>query len=203
MNNKERYQIKTEKDCLFFKTSYFKVEQKSVLHKDIYSKEFSSMLSASLICILAYMTINYLTNAHVFFYLPVLILVFISAFLVSQRLLSREKYLEAVFNRGLNTVSITRPGIFKKKIEEIPLENIKAVVVGNKIFIPENPDGIKFVEKISLQHGSFIPGLGEEEEFVTLSLQLADGSERIIYAGSIDDEPYLPLKDIEQFLRGK
>ncbi|HDH01423.1 MAG TPA: hypothetical protein ENG80_06415 [Nitrospirae bacterium] len=82
----------------------------------------------------------------------------------------------------------------------MPLDSISSVVAGSKKFVPENIDGIRFVEKISAQHGSFVPGLGDEEEYVTLSLKLSDGTERIIYAVRTDDEPDIPLKQIQRFL---
>ena len=69
----------------------------------------------------------------------------------------------------------------------------------------ENIDGIQFVQRISAQHGSAMPELTDVEEFITLSLKLTDGSERIIYAGKIDGgkidgEPSIPLNEIRSFL---
>jgi hypothetical protein len=199
MNNK-KYQIKTEKDKLIFTTTSFKAEKESVLHKGIYSKEFASMLFASAICVFAYMFIAFISNEIVFIHILIIIFVFIFAFLGSRKFLFNEKYIEVVFNKSNNTVSITRPGVIKKSTEKIPLDNIRSVDVGSKKFIPENIDGIKFVEKISLQHGSFIPGLGDVEEFITLLLRLTDGSERIIYAGRIEEEPDIPVEKIKDFL---
>ncbi len=65
---------------------------------------------------------------------------------------------------------------------------------------------IKFVQKISAQHGSAMPELSEEEEFITLSFSLADGSDRVIYAGKIDGgkvdgEPSIPVNEIRNFLK--
>lgn len=204
MNNK-KYQVKVEKDRLLFTTTSFKAEKKSVLHEGIYTKEFSSMLLASAACVFVYTAIYSTGGEITFIRLLIIILTFIAAFLGSMRFLFREKYLEVVFDRTDKTVRITLKGSIKKNIEEIPMDNIKSIDVGSKKFTPENIDGIKFVEKISLQHGSFIPGLGDEEEFITLSLRLTDGSERLIYAerleGKIGGEPELLLKEIRRFLK--
>ncbi|MEF9426090.1 MAG: hypothetical protein L0922_00845 [Candidatus Mariimomonas ferrooxydans] len=204
MNNK-KYQIKIEKDRLLFTTTSFKAEKKSVLYEGIYTKEFSSMLFASATCVFVYIAIYSTGGEITFIRLLIIILTFIAAFLGSMKFLFREKYLEVVFDRTDKTVRITFKGSIKKNIEEIPMDNIKSIDVGSKKFTPENIDGIKFVEKISLQHGSFIPGLGDEEEFITLSLRLNDSSERLIYAGRLEGkiggEPELPLKEIKRFLK--
>ncbi|MEF9427336.1 MAG: hypothetical protein L0956_09280, partial [Candidatus Mariimomonas ferrooxydans] len=203
MNNK-KYQIKIEKDRLFFITTSFKAEQKSVLPKGIYTKEFASMLSASAACMFVYMVISFASDEIIFIHLLIIILTFIAAFLGSRKFLFKEKYMEVVFDRTDNTVRITLTGIIKATKEEIPLDNIKSIDVGSKKFTPENIDGINFVEKISLQHGSFVPGLRDEEEFITLSLKLNNGSERTIYSerieGKIGGEPELPLKEMSSFL---
>lgn len=200
MNNKKEYQIKIGKNRLFFTTTSFRPEKKSVLPKGIYTKEFASMLSASAACVFVYMVISSTSDEIIFIHLLIIILTFIAAFLGSRRFLFKEKYMEVVFDRPDNTVRITLTGIIKTTIEEIPMDNIKSIDVGSKKFIPENIDGINFVEKISLQHGSFVPGLRDEEEFITLSLRLNDGSERLFYAGRLEEEPDIPLKEMRSFL---
>lgn len=203
MNSNKKYQIKTEKDKLIFTTTSFKAEKESVLHKGIYSKEFASMLFASAICVFAYMFIAFISNEIVFIHILIIIFIFIITFIASIRFLFGEKYIEVVFDKLNNTVSISRPRLIKKSTEKIPLANIKSIDMGSKKFIPENIDGIKFVEKISLQHGSFVPGLGDVEEFIMLLLRLTDGSERIIYAERIEEEPDIPVKEIRNFLENK
>lgn len=194
------YQIKTEKDRLIFTTSSFQAEKTSALHKGIYTREFASMLFASATCLLAYMVMVFISREILLIHILIIIFIFTIAFLVSRKTLFKEKYIKVVFNKSDSTASIIRSGIFKRTTERIPLGHIKSIDVGSKKFTPENIDGIKFVQRISLQHGSFVPGLGDEEEFITLSLRLTDGSERIIYAGKIEGEPEIPLKEIKDFL---
>lgn len=68
--------------------------------------------------------------------------------------------------------------------------------------MPEDSDAAKFVEKISRQHGSVVPGLADEAEFATLSLKLTDGTERLIYAHRVfdDNKSDMPTKEIKDFI---
>ena len=194
------YQLKTENNRLIFRTSSFKAEKSSVLPSGVYSKEFSSMLLASALSTLAYMFAGIMNIKSAVVRYSSLLLLFIAAFLGSNKYIFKESYLEADFDRSSETVTIVRSGIIIKKSEEIPFANIKSVDLGTRKFVPENVDGIKFVQKISAQHGSALPGLSDIEEFITLSLCLKDGSERIIYAGKIDVEPEIPVNEIRSFL---
>jgi hypothetical protein len=80
------------------------------------------------------------------------------------------------------------------------LDHISSIEVGSIKYVPENIDGIDFVQRISLQHGSAVPDLGNEEEYITLLLKLTDGSEQIIYAGRSEEAPELPITEMRNFL---
>jgi hypothetical protein len=192
--------MNVEQNRLSFTTSSFSVEKSSVLHKGVYSKEFSATLFASAICIVVYMAVSFTTDAIVFIRTLILIFTFVASFLLSRTYLFRENFLKLVLDKSSKTASITRSGLLGRKTEKIALERITSVETGIKSYTPENIDGIHFVQKISLQHGSAMPGLGDKEEFITLSLKLSDGSERIIYAGNIEKEPELPVQEIVHFL---
>jgi hypothetical protein len=203
--NKNKYQIKKEKDRLIFRTAFFKAEKTSVLHTGVYTKEFASILFASAICITAYMFIEFSGVALRAIRYVVLVLILMISFLIARKYIFKEKYLEVIFDKSNKTVNIIRRGIITKKLEKISFENITSVDLGNKRFVPENIDGIDFVQKISAQHGSPVPGLGDVEEFITLSLSLTDGSERMIFAakidvGRVDGEPEIPVNEIRSFL---
>ena len=200
--NKNNYQIIREKDRLVFTTPFFKAERASVLHGGVYTREFSSMLLASAVCMIAYMFMLSVIYLALIRYI-VLVFIFVIAFLGANRFIFKKKHLEAIFDRSVKTVKITRPGMITKDVEEIPFARIGSVEPGSKRFVPENIDGINFVRKISLQHGSDIPGLGDEEEFITLSLKLTDGSERTIYAGKTDEDPAIPINEIKNFIINK
>ncbi len=196
------YELIMEEEKLIFRTSSFCAEKTSVLHSGVYTREFTSMLFASAICIFAYMfmiTIIYLAIVRYI----ILTLLFAITFLLSNKYIFKKKYLEASFDRPAKMVTISHSGIVRKTVEKIPYAGIKSIELGTKKFVPENRDGIDFVQKISLQHGSAMPELSEVEEFITLSLNLADGSERTIYAKNVLKEPSIPIKEINNFFMNK
>lgn len=196
------YQLTTGGDKLVFKTSSFKAERTSVLHSGVYSKEFSSMLLASAAALAAYALTN--SRPPLLRY-TLLIIIFALSFIGANKCIFKERELQVVFDRKDRTAHIIQSGLLMKKREHVPFADITSVIVGSRQFTPENIDGINFVQKISAQHGSAVPGLGEAEEFITLSLLLTDGSERMIYAarleaGKVDGEPAMPVQEIREFL---
>ena len=198
MIDKNKFHITIKGEILIFKTSSFKAEKSSVLHSGVYSSEFNAILFASGICMLFYILLSDSMSGPALY--AMLTFVLASAFLLSRKYIFKEKILEITFNKQSGTARLILSGTFSKKVEDIALCDITSVETGHKRFEPENKDGADFVQKISVQHGSAVPGLGEAEEFVTLSLKLKDGSERMIYAGNINDEPELPVLEIRQFL---
>jgi len=201
VNNIEQnssYELNIVDNILTFTTASFKAEKTSVLPSGVYSKEFSSMLLASALCTFVYMFTDFINSTAL--RSAIFLLFFILFFFGTRKYIFYDKKLKVKFNNNANTVLITRPGIILSKTEELPFSKIRSVEIGNKKFSPNNPDGVAFVEKISAQHGSFVPGLGDEEEFVTLSLKLHDGTERVIFAGHVEDEPEIPLMKIRAHL---
>lgn len=194
------YELKHDNNRLIFRTLHFRAERTSVLHSGVYSKEFASMLLSGAICMVVYMVTEFMTNRYAILRYILLIIIFVISFTGGLKYIFKDRYLEAIFDRTNRSVTISYPGFFTKKVEEIPFTGIVSVEPGTKIYKPENIDGIDFVQKISLQHGSAVPGLGKEEEYIILKLKLADKSERILFAGNTDTEPVIPLKEIKTFL---
>ncbi len=203
MDQNKSYSLKTEGETLTFRTTSFNAEKSSVLHSGVYSRESTSILFASGISTFAYVLLSPSIGGPALY--AALAFVLASSFMLSRKYIFREKILEVSFNKQSGIAKIVLSGAFKRKAEEIALDDITSVETGSKKFEPVNKDGADFVQKISVQHGSAVPGLGEAEEFVTLSLKLKDDSERIIYAaklngGKIDGEPELPVLEIRKFL---
>jgi len=198
MTDQKNYKLTVEGDTLTFRTSSFKAEKSSVLHSGVYSKEFMSILFASGACMFTYMLLSPSLGGLPLY--TALVFMLVAAFTGAHRYIFKEKYLETVFNRSSGTARLIHSGAFSKKAEEILLANIDSVEIDTKRFEPENKDGADFVQKISVQHGSAVPGLGEPEEFVTLSLRLKDGSEKIIYADNVEKEPDVPVQKIREFI---
>ena len=192
------YEMKTDAEKLFFKTAFYKAERTSVLHSGVYNKEFTSMLLSGAICLMSYMLTEFMAHKSVLRYIIVLLVFFIS-FIGARNFIFKEHYLEAVFNKTDRMVSLKYPGIFPKK-ERIPFDTILSIELGSKKYVPQNIDGIDFVQKISIQHGGAVPGLGQEEEYITVSLKLKNNSHKIIFACRTDAEPDIPLNEIRHFL---
>ena len=190
-------------NVLVFTTPSFRAEKSSVLHSGIYNYEFSSILSASVVCGIVYVLAAVKYRVSLVLLLAIVVL-FITVFVLFRRFVFRDRSLRVVFDRSERIIKICRPFITGCRSEELSFKDIASVEVGSKSIALENRDAVRFVQKISLQHGSEVPGLGDEEEFVTLSLKLEDGTERLIYAGKIEGtvsgEPELPLKEIQDFL---
>jgi hypothetical protein len=201
MKEEKPYSIFIEMNKLLFRTSSFKADKESVLHKGIYNYELASMLSALVLSGITYVLLAFYFKVTIMHYLANT-LVFVIAFVSFRKYIFRERYLEIIFDKTNKMARLRRPWLIGMRTEEIPFSSINSVKVGSRHILPTNIDGIQFVQKISAQHGSPVPGLGEEKEFVTLLLKLTDGSERIIYSEKIENisEPSLPLNEIRNFL---
>lgn len=174
------YKIDIKNNVLIFKTSFFSAEKGSVLHSGIYNKEFTSALASMSIAVIVSAILIMHFGKTIFFYI-ISIIILIVSFPLFRKFVFKEKYLEAIFNSSTKKAEIYMTGIARKKNAEIAFDNIKNIVIEKKKTGLENPDGVKFVKKISLQHGTVIPGFGEEKIFFLLKLKLSDGSDRIIY----------------------
>jgi hypothetical protein len=203
MKDESTYKIRRTENELIFETGSYSAEKSSVLHSGVYSREFSSMLLASALCLGIFVASGYMVDDARLKRFIASIIFFIPLFLMSRKTLFRDRVLRLMMDADSDTALLTRPGILTDRKEKIPFENIVSIDIGSRRFAPDNPDAVQFVQKISAQHGSPVPGLGDIEEYVTLSLKLTDGSERIIYAGRIEDEPELPVNEMRKFLGGR
>jgi hypothetical protein len=196
------YSITVKTDMLCFRTSSYEADKESMLHKGIYNYELASMSSAMMLsgAIYAIMAFNF--NVTIFHYIAS-VLIFIIAFISFRKFIFRERYLEIVLNKTKEVATLRQSRFIGMRTKEIPFSSIESVEAGSRQVLPVNIDGIKFVQKISAQHGSPVPGLEEEKEFVTLLLKLTDGTERVLYTGKIENisEPSLPLVEIRAFLK--
>ena len=198
MDNENNYSIETAGTTLTFRTASFKADKSSVLHSGVYSREFNAMLFASGTCMLAYIFLSpYISGPSLY---AALTFALAASFMLSRKCVFREKYLEIIMDKQSGTARLVISGAFSKRTEEIALNDIVSVETGIERFEPENKDGADFVQKISVQHGSPVPGLGEAEEFVTLYLIMKDGAKKVIYAGNINEEPDVPVLKIRKFL---
>jgi hypothetical protein len=176
-----KYNIHRTATVLAFRTASFSDETASVLHSGIYNREFASVLASLAFAGLVYLLLETHFEKTVLFNI-VFVAVFVGGFPFFRTFVFREKYMETVFDTTAGKAEIFMTGIMRRKKESIALSDIGQVLIESRKQKIENPDGVEFVEKISLQHGVAIPGFGEETVRYLLKLKLADGTYRTIYA---------------------
>lgn len=166
--------------ALIFRTTSFSADTISVLHTGIYNREFTSVLASMAIAGLVYTLLVVHYGRSLLAY-AAFILLFVGGFSFFRKFVFKARCLEAVFDKDKESVTISVGGLIRKTRDRFPLGSVGAAMIETKKTKIENPDGVEFVEKISLQHGMAIPGFGEEKVSYQLKLKLTDGSDRIIY----------------------
>jgi len=194
------YKTRKEENTLIFITPMFRAEPDSVLHSGIYNREFASVLASAAVAGIIYVIAAMNIESSVFRSL-VLLLVFAGGFPFFRTYVFRESFMEVVFNTASGEARIYSSWIKKRLKETIALSSIKNISIEKKTQEVKNPDAVEFVEKISLQHGTVIPGFGEEKTLFLLKLHLTDGSERIIYSDSVMQDVLSAHAEIKEFLK--
>ena len=178
------YSFDIKDKILAFRTTSFRAEKGSVLHSGIYNREMASTLAAgACIVLLAFFFASRPLRSPVFFISALLL--FVLLFLFLRTFVFPEKLLQAVIDKGNNVVCIMRTGFFRMEKQLFPLAEVEGIREDFKAIASENPDGIKIVEKVALQHGTVIPGFGASAEFYTVELEFKD-AERVMVFSSGD-----------------
>lgn len=176
------------------------LDKGSVLHGDIYNREFASMLAAFAVAGTGYGLLVAGFGKNAWFY-PAALLFFAVSFPLFRRFVFRERYMESAFDRSTGRLVISVSGIGRKIKEVIPLEAVKNVLIEKKKLGIENPDGVAFVEKISAQHGMVIPGFAEEKVIYILKLMLTDETDRTMYVAETMEDSMSAHEKIKEFLK--
>jgi len=194
------YTVRKEEDKLIFATPAYRADPDSVLHSGIYNREFSSVLAAAAVAGIVYMLVAFNTGNTIVRSL-VFLLTFTGGFPFFRKFVFKEGLLEVVFNAAAGEAKIYPNWVTKRLKETISIKNIKDISIENKKHEVENPDAVRFVKQISLQHGSVIPGFGEEKVLFLLKLHLSDGSEKIIYTDNTMQDVLSAYDEIKEFLK--
>lgn len=194
------YTIKKEEDRLIFSTQAYTDSPDSVLHSGIYNREFTSVLASAALAGIVYLLVAMNVNNALVRSLAFL-LVFAGGFPLFRKFIFRESLMEVVFSNVTGKAVIFITWITKRQKEIISISSIKDIIIESVKREAENPDAVKFVEKISLQHGTVIPGFGKDPEIFLLKLRLSDGSERIILMGKSMQDTALAQGEIKEFLK--
>jgi len=194
------YTARKEEDKLIFATPAYRVGPDSVLHSGIYNREFSSVLASAVAAGIVYIIVamntgNTIARSMVF------LVIFAGGFPFFRKFVFKEGLMEVVFNTAAGEAKVYLSWITKRLKETIPIKNIKGISIESRKLEVENPDAVKFVKQISLQHGTVIPGFGEKKVLFLLKLHLSDGSERTIYSDINMQDVLSAHDDIKEFLK--
>jgi hypothetical protein len=163
-----------------FRTGSFSSEGRSVLHSGIYNRELSSSLAAgAAVLMFGLFFARYFKLSAVFF---IVTIVLFAVLFVSLRIyIFREPALEAVFDKGKMTITISIRKRIRNVVRSFPMGKLSGIALDHVTVQPQNMDGVEFVEKIALQHGTVIPGFGKKEDFYTMSLDF-QGEKVVIFS---------------------
>ena len=194
------YRMDRDATRLVFRTASFVADRGSVLHSGIYNREFSSVLASFALAGLVYFLLVLNFGKEGFFY-AVFMVLFIAAFPLFRKFVFREQFLEAVFDRAAAVAEIGVSGMRRKVLERMPLARITGIRIDTTKTEMANRDGVEFVEKISAQHGTVIPGFGEEKTFYSLILKFSDGRERTLFADHAMQDVISVYDEMKEFLK--
>ena len=194
------YSLSKNESKLVFRTSSYVAGQGSVLHSGIYNREFSSWLASFTLAGIAYFFLVMSFGKKIVLY-AVFMVLFIGTFPLFRKYVFREQFLETVIDSAEATIIIIRHGVRRKVLETIPMADITGLWIDTQKTEIANRDGVEFVQKISAQHNTVIPGFGEETIFYSLKLRSADGTDRTIFAESSMKDVISVYDEIKEFLK--
>lgn len=192
MNN-NTYHIDIKGNTLILKTTSFKAERGSILHAGIFNKDLISSFAGGALILLIYLILRPSPTA---IYYILIIIQFIAFFIFFRSFVFYEPSLEAVVDKDRGEISITVKKFLGKKNFYL-VTDLKGLRQEHIVITPENPDGIRVVEKVALQHGTLIPGFGETKEFYTVELDFRNGKAVMVFSSkepSLAKEVYTKLK---------
>jgi hypothetical protein len=195
----ERYELKVNETLLTFKTPFFRAEKGSVLHSGIYNKEMASIMASSIVTASLFVYLAFTYGHRLIFYILVFS-TFAAGFIFFRMFIFRERNLCLALSRADGRARIERPSFIGSRKECFPIEEIESIGISHRIIEPENIDGIRVVEKIALQHGTVIPGFGEELEIFSVEIKTKGGKERVIYADNQPEKPMSLAKTLREFI---
>jgi hypothetical protein len=169
------YHIDIKDDALVLRTTSFKAEMRSVLHSGIFNCELASSLFAGALLLLFgffFAVPGKITVVH----LILAMVAFAALFLLVRTYVFLEPTLEVRFDRRRGTIETSLRKAAGSKRDRYLMSELSGIRLGHRTMQPENPDGIKVIEKIALQHGMVIPGFAETMDFSAVRLDFPDRS---------------------------
>lgn len=183
MDELEPYTLEDEGGRIILKTTSFRADKGSVLHSGIFNRELASSFLAAIAAVSVLMVIAVRHEPVVGHYILSAV-IFILLFPIFRVYLFRRAELETVIDRASETVEISLKETLRRKKLRLPLGSLIDIVIKLKKIEPQNPDGVAFVEKVALQHGTVIPGFGKTEEFFNIELQFENEKHTVMTSKS-------------------
>jgi hypothetical protein len=194
-----KYTIRKEEGRLIFTTPAYKAGPDSVLHSGIYNREFASVLASAALAGLVFAAVAMKTRDTLIGFVIFLVL-FAGGGLFFRKFIFRENLMKVVFDTTSGEANIYTTWVIERLRETIAIKSIKEIRIDRIKQEVENPDAVQFVEKISAQHGTVIPGFGREKVLFLLKLCLADGTVRTIYSDEAMHDVISAHEVIKDFL---
>ncbi len=186
---------------LVFKTASFSTEGGSVLHSGIYNRELASSLAAGAVMVAAgFFFAGHFRMTAVHFVLA--IFSFAALFIIFRIYVFREPMLETVFDQNKGIITLSLKKLIGRKVQSFSVKELSGIRLGQVTIQPQNIDGIKFVEKIALQHGTVIPGFGKREDFYTVQLDFHD-KEITLFSAKERQSAQAVADELKRFINNK
>lgn len=193
------YQIDINDKKLVLRTTSFKAEKGSVLHSDIFSRELASALSAGAVLTLLGFFFAGNFKVTIVHYLIAIIL-FSALFLIFRSYIFVESILETVVDKDGGVITVSLKRITGEMKETFPLSELAGIGVRHITLKPENPDGMRVVENVSLQHGTVMPGFGEAEEFYAAEIGVKSGRQILVFSSKETSEADEITRRLKNFI---
>lgn len=183
MDKNDTYAFDMKDGVLEFRTTSFRAEKGSVLHSGIYNRETASMLAAGACLAIPgffFASVLKLTVIHS----AGVLLLFVATFLFFRTFVFPEAVLRVTMDRGDKMVTILSRGAVRSRKLQFPLSELEGIREDYMEIVPENPDGVRVVKNIALQHGTVIPGFGEAAVLYTVVLDFRNEAGLAVFSSS-------------------
>jgi hypothetical protein len=186
------YGLSSEGDILRFSTERYRTERGSILHGGIYNPDLSSLIGGAAVALLGFM----LTGGYA--RIAVAVMLFATGFVFFRLVIFKKRGLVLVANRAGGTMTLSFP--FKRKIT-LRIDGLLDVASTRATLSPENPEGVRLVEKIALHHYTVLPDFEKPLQLYPVELRMKDGRAFTIYAGEDEAASISITKNIKEFLK--
>ncbi|MBF0556201.1 MAG: hypothetical protein HQK96_16905 [Nitrospirae bacterium] len=203
MNNakSQDYSFELISGSLIFQTESFKSEKRSVLHSGVYNREMASAFVA-VGAAFSYFAAVALSGRLNYIHYAITAVLFIVLYPLSWLFIFRRAALAVFLNNEKGIAAIAMKGAFRKKRILKTLNQLKDVTITHVKIEMGNPDGVAFVEKIALQHGTVIPGLGAARHVYAVEFVFDDGPVAVYSSGDEDSAKNVMSKFKDYIIRG-